>query len=85
MAISFVAGDKPSTWTNLLSTVMESTGSPRLRAPTAKYLIATEQVARMMTAILKDFIGRLDYDSRCKAERLKLDRRRIRRAERMCQ
>jgi hypothetical protein len=27
MAIGFVAGDKPSTWTNLLSTVMEWTGS----------------------------------------------------------
>jgi hypothetical protein len=27
MAISFVAGDKPSTWTNLLSTVTEWTGS----------------------------------------------------------
>ena len=27
MAIGFVAGDKPSTWTNLLSTVTEWTGS----------------------------------------------------------
>jgi hypothetical protein len=26
MAIGFVAGDKPSTWTNLLSTVTEWTG-----------------------------------------------------------
>ena len=27
MAIGFLAGDKPSTWTNLLSMVMEWTGS----------------------------------------------------------
>jgi hypothetical protein len=27
MAIGFIAGDKPSTWTNLLSTVTEWTGS----------------------------------------------------------
>ena len=38
MAIGFVAGDKPSTWTNLLSTVTEWMGShnPQLRAPTAE-------------------------------------------------
>jgi hypothetical protein len=59
--------------------------SPKLQARAAEHLIATEQVARMTTAILKDFRRRLDYDSRLtsKVEGLKLGRPAIRRTERM--
>ena len=46
MAIGFVAGDKPSTWTNLLSTVTEWTGSQPLATGADSRVIDREGASR---------------------------------------
>jgi hypothetical protein len=46
MAIGFVAGDKPSTWANLLSTVTEWTGSQPSAAGTDSRVVDRDGASR---------------------------------------